>query len=360
MSLPDLPSVSEIRERLLRVFPEGTPNRNYCTREMAARTVFVMLYIGAVEGEESWLAPKQVFLMSDQQASLQSEQERLVYREEAAKPRYQSAGRRWYADNTREPIRDETLKEGLVQVGAVVTRPDVPTTSPLGRYALAAAFASLFAPQLKNDALRQAIEQWQATNLSAAALMRTRLVRQGSIVSSDSVLVSFPNGETRRLAPGPSSVISKAVIEEFAPRFLAQPAVVLLSESGNKIVARDDSLAQSIGVRIEADRLLPDIVLVDLDPRGLLLVFVEVVASDGPISEGRKRSLLQLAAGTGLSGQHIAFVTAYLERSHQAFRKTIAELAWQSFAWFVAEPGNIIMLREGQTPQAQRLADLQR
>ena len=50
MNLPNLLPIAEIRERLLQVFPEGTPNRNYCTREMAARTVFVMLYIGAIEG----------------------------------------------------------------------------------------------------------------------------------------------------------------------------------------------------------------------------------------------------------------------------------------------------------------------
>jgi hypothetical protein len=360
MSLPDLLPVSGIRERLLRIFPEGTPNRNYCTREMAARTVFVMLYIGALEGESQWLAPKHVFTMSDQQAALQDEHERLEYRANSVKPRYQQVGQRWYADNTREPIRDETLREGLAQVGAVVTRQDVPTTSPLGRYAVAAEFAALFTPQLEGESLRLAIEQWQAANLSAAALMRTRLVQQGSLAVSESILVTFPNAETRRLAPGPSSIISKAVIEEFAPRFLVQPAVVLLSESGNKIVSRDDGLAQSIGLKIEADRLLPDIVLVDLDRRGLLLVFVEVVASDGPISESRKLALLDLAAGTGLPEQQIAFVTAYLDRSHPAFRRTVSALAWQSFAWFVAEPWNIVLLREGESSETTNLADLQR
>jgi hypothetical protein len=44
-------------------------------------------------------------------------------------------------------------------------------------------------------------------------------------------------------------------------------------------------------------------------------------------------------------------VTAYLDRSHHAFRKTIAELAWRSFAWFAAEPEQIIALHDGaKTP----------
>ena len=47
MALPPLLTVPDIHERLQTIFPEGTENRNYVTREMAARTVFVMLYVGA-------------------------------------------------------------------------------------------------------------------------------------------------------------------------------------------------------------------------------------------------------------------------------------------------------------------------
>lgn len=345
MSLPPLLSVPEIRDRLAQIFPEGSPNRNYCTREMAARTVFVMLYVGAIEGGDRWLAPKQVFSMSDQQAGLQDARSRSAYHDNTLKPRYAPMGQRWYADNTREPIRDETLREGLGPVGALVIRQGLPTTSPLGRYALTAAFAALFSPALTGEALQSSIAQWQAANLSAAALMRTRLVQRGSLAVAEAILVTFPNAETRRLAPGPSSVIVKAVIEEFARRFLAQPAVLFLSESGNKVIARDDLLAQSIGLRIDAATLLPDIILVDLDPLQPMLIFVEVVATDGPISESRKQALLALASGTQLPQQQIVFVTAYMDRDTPAFKRTVASLAWDSFAWFVAEPEHILVLR---------------
>ncbi len=40
--------VGEIQRRLQIIFPDGTPQRTYLTRAMAARTIFVMLYIGAV------------------------------------------------------------------------------------------------------------------------------------------------------------------------------------------------------------------------------------------------------------------------------------------------------------------------
>jgi len=53
-SLPPLIAAAEIRQRLGRIFPEGTPNRGYCTREIAANTVFVMLYVGAV-ADNDWI-----------------------------------------------------------------------------------------------------------------------------------------------------------------------------------------------------------------------------------------------------------------------------------------------------------------
>ena len=58
--LPPLPDIFEIQVRLRAIFPEGSPRRTYCIREMAARTIFVMLYIGAIEGTGQWLGPKHV------------------------------------------------------------------------------------------------------------------------------------------------------------------------------------------------------------------------------------------------------------------------------------------------------------
>ena len=70
MALPPLLPVPDIHERLRTIFPDGTENRNYVTREMAAKTVFVMLYIGAVDGSGCWLRPDQVTRMTDAQAAL--------------------------------------------------------------------------------------------------------------------------------------------------------------------------------------------------------------------------------------------------------------------------------------------------
>lgn len=346
-SLPPLPDRETIRQRLRIIFPEATPNRLYCVREMAASTVFAMLYVGAVEGSGQFLAPKQVYRMTYPQSRRIDDRYRLQYAAKSLKPGFSLRGRRWYLDNTRESIRDETLRDGLVAMGAVIVRPDVQTTSSLPRYALTASFAALFSPDLQGAAFDEAAEAWRQANLSPGALMRVALMRRGIVSPRGGVLVTFPNGETRRMAPGVSSVIAKAVIEVFAPKFLREPGIVLLSESQAKIVKRDEDLILRLRLRIEAGGNLPDILLVDLGPREPLLVFVEAVATDGAVTAERKEALLRIATTAGYRPQHVAFVTAYQDRGSSGFKKTVSRLAWGSFAWFATEPDHLLVQYEG-------------
>lgn len=96
-----------IHQRLPLIFQDGTPNRNYCIREMAASAVFVMLYIGAIEGTDRWLAPKHVMRMTVEQALLSDDAVREAYGIRAMKPGFRVAGQRWYEENSREPLRDD-------------------------------------------------------------------------------------------------------------------------------------------------------------------------------------------------------------------------------------------------------------
>ena len=358
MDLPPLLPVAKIHERLPEIFPEGTSNRNYVTREMAAKTIFVMLYIGAIDCWEFWLRPDQVTRMSDKQAALADNFSRNDWRKESMLSRKDDIEGRWYAANTREPIRDETLRDGLVRTGAVAERTGLPTTSPLPRYALSEDFANLFKPTLSGAELTAAIERWQETYLSSGALARVAIMRRGAVAVDGKVLVTFPNKETRQMEPGPSSIISKAVVEEFAPRFLQNPGVIWLSESRNQVIARDDQLAQAIGLTIQSDRNLPDLILVDLGPSEPLIVFVEVVATAGPVSEARKDSLTSIATEAGFNQNQIAFVTAYADRDDSAFKASVGELAWNSFAWFMSEPSRILQFHHKEDSKRVRLFEL--
>lgn len=339
-----LPDVPEIHRRLKLIFSGGIPNLNYVTREMAAKVTFVMLYIDAVEGSEAYLRPDQVTKMTDRQAERTQAEERAVWRSATMKPNRGDIQGRWYQTNTREPIRDETLRQGFVALGAAIERAGLPTTSSLGKYALKKEFAALFDSGLRGKKLQEAIDQWQKAHLNVGA--RARILLHKEIVAGNQagLIVRLPNGESRRLTSGPSSVIAKAVIEDFAPRFLEQPGLLWLSESAKKEDKRDAALAEKLGLSIDVDKNLPDIILVDVGSDDTLFVFVEIVASDGPVTEERKTALFQLLEAAGYSARSAAFVTAYADRGDSAFRKTFPSLAWQTFAWCATEPEKIIAL----------------
>ncbi|GHC69633.1 BsuBI/PstI family type II restriction endonuclease [Limoniibacter endophyticus] len=347
--LPAYATRQLVAERLPLIFPEGTPNRTYCVRELAASTVFAALYIGAIEGSDRFLGPIHVYRMTHEQAAMAADEERFAYANAVMRKNGVVSGTRWYADNTREPIRDETLRDGLVAIGAVLRREDLATTSGRPRYALKKQFADLFDPHMEGEALEAAIAEFQAKHLSKSALARVTIMRAGAVANTSGVLATFPNGETRMLAPGPSSIITKAVVEVFAPRFLKSPVVLWLSESGNKVVLRDDAIANAIGLKIEADKNLPDLILADLHPAEPIILFVEVVATDGAMTERRRTAMRELTNAAGFDPRQVAFLTAYQDRQSPGFKKTVAQLAWGSFAWFASEPAQIIALHEGRS-----------
>ena len=363
MTLPALISWQDVHARLLVIFPEGTPDRGYLVREMTARTIFTALYIGAVDGSDAWLAPRHVVRMSDAQAAQHGDDARAGYDAVMSAANSPSPEGRWYAENTREPIRDEVIRNGLVPVNAIVERAGVPTTSPKGRYALQADFAALFRPGLQGATLDAEASAWRARNMSPAALARAALVRVSASTSSANITVRCPGGPSVILPPGPSPAITKAVVEIFAPAFLGNPRVAWISDSGNKVLFRDAPLEKALGITLDAAKLLPDVVLVDLDPPGrpgaVLIVFVEVVASDGPVTEQRQRALLELiaAAPRAYRPDDAAFVTAYMDRGADPARRTMPALAWRSFAWFASEPDKLVQLHDGQTA-GRKLASL--
>lgn len=341
---PPLPDWQEIRRRLEILFPEGTDNRGYVTRDIAAKTVFVLLYLDAIEGREVWMRPDQVARMTDAQASRTDREERRGWAAASTRPARGGSPDAWYAKNTREPIRDETLRFGFIPLGAVVERQGLPTTSPRGRYALRADFAALFHPALADQRFASAADAWREANLKSGALARVALLRQSTVETGEGILARFPNGETRRLTSGPSSVIARAVVEEFAPRFLERPGVLWLSESARKADQRDAALAKQLRLEIQPDRALPDLILVDLGRGEPLFVFVEVVVSDGAVHEDRRQVFADLLAKGGYTEESGAFVTAYRDRGDPAFRKTFSSLAQRSFAWCLSEPDQLIGL----------------
>jgi hypothetical protein len=343
-------------ERLRVIFPNGVvDDPRAVAGPLAAAAVYGCLYCGAMEGHNH-LRPSMVLWMCDGVAAraAASDPERFHedrehwYRAALRGHRALAAlldewgieHRQWYADNSREPLRDETFREWL-RLGAMAHESSIPTTSPRPAWTLRGDFASLFRPQLQGDELDEAIRGWQAANLGTVGRARVRLEAQ-RCAARHAVEVRLPNGSVRPLTPGDSSLILKGVIERLAPKLLGAPGVVAISQSKRKVDVSDDELLRDLGLRIEAADLLPDALLFDSDSGRFW--FVEAVASDGEIHEARREELLRWAEAHGIEAQSCAFLTAFLSRTHEAFRRRAARVAWGTHLWFVDEPDGVVRL----------------
>ncbi len=135
---------------------------------LLGRTLFALLYAGAVEGTGRWIRPAAVVRMGEAQAADLDPASRLAW--SGAPPR--ATGRSWYAENTRESVR-ATLR-ALRSAGAVVERPGLPETSAAPRWALGRAFAELLT--CEPDHVPAAIAAWAAARVVPADPARQRLL----------------------------------------------------------------------------------------------------------------------------------------------------------------------------------------
>jgi hypothetical protein len=249
-------------------------------------------------------------------------------------------GEPWYANNSREPVRDESIK-ALKENGAMLVLTDVPTTSARPRYTLEPGFAALLAPNLTGDELSQAIAQWQATHLTPTGRRRAALLSDPSR-SADSVTIHLPGGGTRILHPGTSSLILKAVVEQFAIARLEAPNVLFISQSGEKVNLLDGKGLSDMGLHVDQSLLLPDCIIADLAEDKDEIWFIEIVATDGPITEKRKQDLLEWATAQNHPAERCRFLTAFESRTASAAKKALPQLARGSHAWFADEQDGLL------------------
>src|SRR5574337_1152771 len=345
-ALPPWISVDDVQSRLEAIFAPSFPDRTLLVGRMAARVVFEFLYGGCIETRGRYLRPSQVYLFTDDQAALKVDAQRIGWYEGSWRSGHRAPGRRWYADTSREPIRDDLMRTRLLRLGIIGRRADivVPTTSSNPVYFMAAGFAALFDPQLVGDALRRTVDTWRAANLDPDSLSRMRLRAQGLLPTDHDVLIDMPDGTRTRIAGGPSALITKALIERFAPAALAQPAVLWISASDRK--AQPDFVQRSavIGLRFDLQAELPDLILADL-ARPLRIVFCEVVATDGAMTSARKDALLRIVASSDVPPAAVHFLTAFEDRSGAAFRRNFSLLAPDTGIWFRSEPDLLVEIR---------------
>lgn len=343
--MPALLPVSSIKARLQDLFPASFPDRGLLVGDMAARVVFVFLYGGFVEGREYLLRPSFVYLFTQQQARKTTDVQRALWRGNAVRAGFRPAGTRWYADNSRESIRDDLIRNRLLRLGIVRRASGVPTTSSRPIYQLAGDFAALFSPGRTGSDLDGDREQWHRRHLDAGALSRMQLRSERLAADPSDVLIDMPDRTRVRLSAGPSSSILKGIIESFAPRYMHQPAVLWISASDKKIWPQFVETARLVGLRFSPSTELPDLILADLDETSdVRFVFCEVVATDGAVTPARREALMRIVEASRLPAARVEFLSAFEDREAAPFKRSVGTLASDGMAWFRTEPNLLLRL----------------
>lgn len=357
----------EIERRLRLIFPREAFDP-VLSNPLGAAAVAAMLYVDAVHPDNDpdhddalkWVRPTTVLWMSDEVYALDLEEARTAWRKASlgGSPRRRvedlhdkwgiARDSRWYADNTRETLRDETWP-GWRGHGAALRRVGMKTTSSAPRWALPASFADLFDPDLLDEALDTAIATWVEEHMSPGDRVR-RATMHDRASKGHEVEVTLPDGTVRRLEPGDASRILKGVLEEWAMRRLVDPVVVSLSEPGAKVYVLDAAHMAMLGLTIDPTTLLPDAVVVDIGVKPVKFWIIEVSASDGVVHEARREALLEWADEQRIPREQCAFLTAFLDRNAPIAKRRLKDLAVGTYAWFLTEPESELVWREIETP----------
>jgi len=351
MSWPSLLPREDLRARLQLLFPQEAFDP-VLVNPLAGAAVAAMLYVGAVvpdEGpvgtEATWARPSMCLWLSDAAYARDQPFEREAWLKAALRGRravgdllrsWGVAHDAWYGDNSRETLRDETFPAWL-EHGAVRVRSGVATTSSAPRWALTASFGGLFDPALVDEPLVDAVQDWRSSHMAPGDRFRISTLQQRDRAAHQ-ILVTLPGGEARALEPGQASLILKGVIEAWAPARLGDPVVLTISEPGDKVYVADAARLRALGLTIDTSSLLPDAVIVDIDTKPATFWIIEAVASDGPVTEDRRRQLLRWAEDQRIPPESCRFVSAFASRHAAPARRRLKDLAAGSYAWYADEP----------------------
>lgn len=236
---------------------------------------------------------------------------------------------RKYAPNTRETIRRQTMHQ-FVNAGIALYNPDNPNravNSPKAVYQI---------DPLTLDLLRSfEIKNW-AAKLSNYFSQRQALIERYAMEREFSrIPIKISRNKKISLSPGAHSELIKAIIEEFASRFVPGGILIYVGDTGNKWSHFDQKTLAKIGVTINSHGKMPDVVI--YYPEKNWLILAEAVTSHGPVDGKRHQELKELFAN---SSAGLVFLTAFPNRSLMA--RYLNEIAWETEVWTADTPSHLI------------------
>ena len=234
-----------------------------------------------------------------------------------------------YAPNTRETVRRQTMHQ-FMQAGLVLYNsgePTRPVNSPHAVYRMS--------PEALTLLRSFGTQDWNAQLTAYMSEQEGLAARYAQERDLQRVPVRIADGKVIDISPGEHSLLIKAIVEEFAERFVPGGRLVYVGDTGDKLGYFDDKLLADLGVRVDSHGKMPDVVLYYPDRNWLLRV--ESVTSHGPV-DGKRHDELAVLFKDALPG--IVYVTAFPSRAVMA--RYLGDVAWETEVWIADAPSHLI------------------
>lgn len=237
--------------------------------------------------------------------------------------------KRSYAPNSRETFRRYAMHQ-LVDAGIALINPDEPkrpVNSPKNVYQIEESVLEL----LRTYNTRK----WETSLKTYLKSAKTLAQKYANERDMQQIPVKLKNGMELKLSPGAHSLLIKAIVEDFASRFVPRGILVYTGDTGDKWGYFDEELLKKLDVKVDSHGKMPDVVLFYPEKNWLLLI--EAVTSHGPVDGKRHQELAKLFSS---SSAPLVYVTAFPSRSIMA--PYLSEIAWETEVWCADAPSHLI------------------
>ena len=234
-----------------------------------------------------------------------------------------------YAPNTRETFRRQTMHQ-FMEAALVVPnpdRPDRPINSPKWCYQIE--------PRAVELLRAYGAAQWQSKLAQYKQARKGLRLLYARLREMRMLPVTVAKGNRITITPGKHSELTKAIVEDFAPRFAPGGKVIYIGDTGRKWAYFDTEALKELGVEVDAHGKMPDVAL--YLPLKNWLLLIEVVTSHGPVDSKRHNELARLFSAAAAS---LIYVTAFPSRSEMA--RYLSEISWETEVWIADFPDHLI------------------
>lgn len=230
-----------------------------------------------------------------------------------------------YAENSRETFRKQAMHQ--FRDAALTADNGEATNSPKYKYRITEEALKLI-KSFESKKWDGELQNFKQEHESLISLYSSKKEVQKMSVGINGIDLKFSTGSHNKL--------QKAILEEFAPRFVGETFKLLyVGDSSDRDLHKETNKLAQLGFAITKHDKMPDVVLYreDVD----WIYFIEAVTSVGPMSQKRVNDINKMTTNVK-SGK--IFVTAFPDL--KTFKKFSESLAWETEVWLSDRPEHMI------------------